>query len=338
MRKTFRVQCLSRATLLLIALTSNFFLAAPVSAQDAVSHPPANNSNSSSSSATSTQQTIIVRGEEVPSAYGAPPAQSRSRFSNLVNAYVLPPYAVYAAAIYEGDALRFNRPDHNYTAEVELGLPNRFGIAFENAVETFRGTTQERSFSLEVRYALAEWDKIPLNPTIFFEYKFGIGDILHDEGPPEKGGPGEAQEFLEEHNPLPDAVEVRLLLAENFGQVEWALNGFVEQETSGDRGREYGFAQAAMVPILLPKERLKVGVEMQFTTFTDQGIRDDPSYRFIIGPTIAWKPSKNTRFDVSPLFGTTDDSPRASVFAVFSYVFGGSEGTEAEVPTSTRNR
>ncbi len=38
---------------------------------------------------------------------------------------------------------------------------------------------------------------------------------------------------------------------------------------------------------------------------SDKGIRDDPSYRFIIGPTIAWKPSANMRFDVSPLFGVT---------------------------------
>jgi hypothetical protein len=312
------------------------------SAQDAVSgpHPAATNSASPvpSNSVNRTEQTIIVQGEEVPSAYGAPPALSRSRFSNLVNAYVLPPYAVYAGLIYQGDALRFNRPDHSFTEEVELGLPYRFGVAVENQIETFRGTTQERSFSLEGRYALADWDKIPLNPTLFVEYKFGIGDILHDEGPPEPAGKGEAEDFLNEHNPLPDAVEVRLLLAETFGDFEWALNGFFEQETSGDRGREYGFAQSAMVPIILPRERLKVGVEMQFTTFTDKGIRDDPSYRFIIGPTIAWKPSKNTRFDVSPLFGATDDSPRASVFAVFSYVFGGSEGTEAEAPASTRNR
>ena len=281
---------------------------------------------------------MVVRGEEVPSSYGAPPALSRSRFSNLVNAYVLPPGAVYAALIYEGDALKFNRPDHSFTEEVEFGLPYRFGVAIENQVETFRGTTQERSFSFEARYALADWDKIPLNPTIFVEYKVGIGDILHDEGPPEAAGPGEAQEFLNEHNPLPDAIEVRLLLAETFGEVEWALNGFFEGETRGDRGREYGFAQSAMVPVILPNERLKVGAEMQFTTFTDKGIRNDPSYRFIVGPTIAWKPSKNTRLDVSPLFGTTDDSPRASVFAVFSYVFGGSEGTEAEAPASTRNR
>ncbi len=115
--------------------------------------------NQTTKTAAATETTIMVQGEEVPSAYGAPPALSRSRFSNLVNAYVLPPWGVYAAAIYEGDALRFNRPDHNYTAEVELGLPYRFGVAIENAVETFRGVTQERSFSVEGRYAFADWDR-----------------------------------------------------------------------------------------------------------------------------------------------------------------------------------
>lgn len=291
-----------------------------------------------------TSQAVVVRGEEVPSAYGAPPALSRSRFSNLVNAYVLPPGAVYGGLIYEGDALKFDRPDHNFTEEIEIGLPYRFGIAFENAVETYRGTTQERSFSVELRYALADWDRIPLNPTFFVEYKFGIGHVLHDEGPPEKLGPGEALDFLHANMPLPDAVEGRVLFAEEFfGKLEWALNVFFEQEVGGDRGREYGFAQSAMIPVWLPKERLKVGVEMQLTIFSDRGIREDPkaseSDRFIIGPTIAWKPSKNTRLDVSPLFGVTTDAPRAQVFAVFSYLFGGgSEREQAEAPSSTRNR
>ena len=39
----------------------------------------------------STEQPVVVTAEEVPSAYGAPPGFSRSRFSNAVNAYVLPP-------------------------------------------------------------------------------------------------------------------------------------------------------------------------------------------------------------------------------------------------------
>jgi len=301
----------------------------------------ANNHSVRAQSAVSEQE-IVVTGEEVPSAYGAPPGFSRSRFSNLTNAYVLPPWAVYAGIIYQGDALRFNRPDHMFTEEVEVGLPYRFGIAIENSIEAFRGNVQDRSFSIEARYALADWNKIPLNPTIFAEWKFGIGDILHDEGPPEPLGKGEAQAFINEHNPLPDAYEVRLLLSQDFFEkVEWALNGFFEQEVTGDRGREYGFAQSAMMPILLPGERLKAGVEMQFTTFTDKGIRDMPSYRFIIGPTIAWKPTRNTRLDVSPLFGTTDDSPRASVFVVFSMLFGppgASEAEHGEAPASTRNR
>jgi hypothetical protein len=147
---------------------------------------------------------------------------------------------------------------------------------------------------------------------------------------------GEAEEFLNERNPWPDAYEVRLLLLQDFCEkVEWAFNAFFKQEVGGDRGREYGFSQSAVIP-LLPSERLKTGVKMQLTAFTDKGIRGNPSYRFILGPTIAWKPTSNTRFDVSPLFGVTADAPRVSVFAVFSMLFGGAG--EAEAPASTRNR
>ncbi len=286
-------------------------------------------------------QPLIVTGEEVPSSYGATPDFSRSRFSNLTNAYVLPPGAVYAGLVYQGDSLKFNRPDHMLTQEVEIGLPHRFGIAFENSIENHRGTTQERTFSIEGRYALADWNKIPLNPTFFVEYKFGIGDILHDEGPPEMVPQGEGRAFLEEHMPLPDSVEVRLLLAQDFSnKVEWAANFFYEQETGGDRGREVGFSQSLMFPILLSNDRLKAGAEMQYTSFTDSGLRAEgtKSARVIIGPTVAWKPSKNTRLDVSPLFGVTDDAPHASVFVVFSMLFGGSESQQAEAPASTRNR
>src|SRR5256885_13947778 len=96
-----------------------------------------------------TIQPIHVTGEEVPSSYGATPGFSRSRFSNLTQAYVLPPGAVFAGLIYPGDSLRFNRPDHMLTQEIEIGLPCRFGIAFENSIESFRGHTQERTFSIE---------------------------------------------------------------------------------------------------------------------------------------------------------------------------------------------
>jgi hypothetical protein len=291
---------------------------------------------------TAQSERIVVTGEEVPSAYGATPSFSRSRFSNLTQAYVLPPGAVFAGLIYQGDALMFNRPDHRLTQEIEIGLPNRFGLAFENTIENFRGRTQEQTVSVEARYAFADWNQIPLNPTVFVEYKFGVGHILHDEGPPEPLPKGEAEEFLSEHEPLPDAYELRLLLAQDFTNgVEWAANIFFEQEIGGDRGREVGVASSLMFPSFLPHERLKLGIETQYTAFTDSGIRmegEPRSDRWVIGPTVAWKPSKHTRLDVSPLFGITHDAPRASVFVVFSMFFGGAESPQAEAPASTRNR
>jgi hypothetical protein len=297
---------------------------------------------------TAVSEQVVVAGEEVPSAYGAPPGISRTRFSPLITAYVLPPGAVYAGLVYEGDAFRHGPPDHLFTEEVEVGLPRRFGLAFEIAQERFNGDFQNKSFSVEARYALADWNKIPLNPTLFAEYKFGTGRVLHEERPPEENMAEEELardthlnlEPIEEAKPkMPDAYEFRLLLAEDFRErIEWAMNWFFEQEIGFDRGREWGFAQSAVIPIWLEHERLKAGVEMQYRNFTDKDTRDDPLHSFVVGPTIAWKPSANTRVDVSPLFGCTDDAPRAQVFVVFSMLFGPGGETGAEAPASTRNR
>src|SRR6266511_4380986 len=285
---------------------------------------------------TTTEEEIVVTAEEVPSAYGAPPGISRSRFSNTTQAYVLPPCSFFFGEVYEGQGFRHGPPDHVFNQEIEMGLPYHFGIAAEAKFELFNGGGGAETVSLEARWALADWNKIPLNPTLFAEYKFGVGTIRHEDVPPPPGG-GEEEE---EGGPpkVPDAYEVRLLLAQEFfGRVEWAMNWFFEKENTGDRGREWGFSQSVMTPILLPNERLKVGVEMEYKNFTVKDTRGDPMNSFVIGPTIAWKPTSQTRLDVSPLFGCTNDSPVADVFVAFSWLFG-SERAEAEAPVSTRFR
>jgi hypothetical protein len=79
-------------------------------------------------------------------------------------------------------------------------------------------------------------NKIPLNPTLFAEYKFGIGPLneiaeLGSQPKEEKSGDQGPKR-------TPDAFEARLLLAEDFcDKVEWAFNLFLEQEVGGDRGR-----------------------------------------------------------------------------------------------------
>jgi hypothetical protein len=324
--------------------------------------------NSLLAQTTTTEESIVVTAEEVPGAYGAPPAFSESRFSPLTNAYVLPPGGVYTSLIYEDDVVHFRSPDHHWTQEIEIGLPYRFNVAIENDVQRYNGDLQDSTFSVEARYAFADWDKIPLNPTIFAEYKTGIGNILHDEGAPTPGhkfGPG----GFDTSEQIPDAYELRLLLSEDFfHRIEWALNTFFEQETSGDRGREWGIAQSVVTPIHLfhpapppppdhknvqtknvqpvagtavPAEDLKVGIECQFRSFSDKFSRGTPYNSFVIGPTASWKPTPSFGLAVSPLFGVNHKSPIMQLFVVVSYLWGpGGPGAEAggEAPVSTRNR
>src|SRR3954468_23844171 len=223
-------------------------------------------------------ESVVVTGEtDIRSAYGAPGTFSRTRFSPTTTAYVLPPFQFLLATIYEGDAFQHGPPDNIFTQELEMGLPHRFGIAAETALERFNGGGGFETVSLEGRYALADWGKIPLNPTLFVEYKFGVGPIRHEEGPApppggeeEEGGPPQ----------IPNAYELRLLLAQDFGdKVEWAMNFFFEKENTGDRGREWGVAQSVTKPIILPNERLKVGLEMQYQNFTVKDTRGDPMHR-----------------------------------------------------------
>ena len=134
------------------------------------------------------EEHVVVTGDDVTSAYGAPGGLSRARFAPLTSAYVLPPWTFYFGEIYEGDAFRHGLPDHLFTQEVELGLPHRFGVAAETELERFNGGGGFQTVSLEGRYALADWNKIPLNPTLFAEYKFGVGTIRHEEGPPPPPG------------------------------------------------------------------------------------------------------------------------------------------------------
>jgi hypothetical protein len=318
---------------------------------------------------TAESEQLVITGTPLPSAYGAPPAFSQSRFAPLTNAYVLPPGAVYASLIYEDDVVHFRNPDHHWTEECEIGLPYRINVAIENDIQRYDGDLQDATFSFEARYAFADWDKIPLNPTIFTEYKMGLGNILHDEGAPtpaHKFGPG----GFDKGEDIPDAYELRLLLSEDFvDRIEWAMNTFFEQETAGDRGREWGIANSIVTPIHLfnapppppvhdsknvqsknpepvagatePWEEVKVGIESQFRSFSDKFSRGTPYNSFVIGPTAAWKPTRATRLDISPLFGVNHKSPVMELFVVFSYYFGGGgPGTEAggEAPASTRNR
>src|SRR5215213_7771663 len=70
-----------------------------------------------------TDEQVVVTGDDIGSAYGAPGGFSRTRFAPLTTAYVLPPWTFFVGTIYEGDAFRHGPPDHQFTEEIEMGLP-----------------------------------------------------------------------------------------------------------------------------------------------------------------------------------------------------------------------
>jgi hypothetical protein len=258
---------------------------------------------------------VVVQAEELPTAYGAPPDLSHGRISTLTKSYVLSPFSFELEAGYEAAIFRHGLPAQLFRQEIEMGLPARFTVGMQNQVEHFAGDTHDRSLTLEARYALANWNKLPLNPTISAEYRFGFNNTSQDSG------------------------ELALLLSHDFPHlIEWAMNIFVDREFDGREAVSGGFAQSIEIPVLLPEEKLEVGLEMQYRSGGESiGPLVSPK-GFAIGPTLAWRPTKNARFDLSPLLGCSDHTPAVQAFAVFSFSFGGPATTEVEMPTSARGR
>jgi hypothetical protein len=254
---------------------------------------------------------VTVEAEELPSAYGAPPDLSHGRISTLTRSYVLAPFSFEVEAAFEQQTFRHDTPAMFFGQEIEMGCPARFTVGLTNDVAHFHGDIREHSFGLEARYALADWDKLPLNPTISAGHRFGIRSAAEDSG------------------------ELALLVSHSFPNlVEWALNVFVDHGFSGKAFTTAGFAQSVEIPLLLPEEKLEMGIEMQYRSYRDRLPVEPEGRGFVIGPTLAWRPTKHARFDLSPLIGCTHDAPAVQLFAIFSVSLGNEN--EAESPASAR--
>src|SRR4030088_37374 len=256
---------------------------------------------------------IVIEGEELPSAYGAPPDLSHGRISWLTKSDVLSPFSFELEAGYEGAVFHHGLPVQVFRQEIEMGLPARFTVGMQNQIEHFAGDTRDRSFTLEARYALANWNKLPLNPAISAEYRFGLSNALSDSG------------------------EIALLISHDFPHlIEWAMNIFVDREFGGKDSTSAGFAHSIEMPVLLPEEKLEVGLEMQYRSGGETAGFHRTTKGLAVGPTLAWRPTKKIRFDLSPLIGCSDHTPALQVFAVFSFSFGGPATGDVETPASAR--
>lgn len=225
--------------------------------------------------------------------------------------YVQPPWQVEEETGWDATYGRSGTPVHLLTQEIELGLPYRFQVDYEYAEGIDHGIWDTASQSAELRWAFAEWGKIPLNPTIKFEWKFT--------------------------NHAADSYELNLALGEDFGpRWHWGANLFFEQQVGDDRETEHTISQALSYSVI--DEKFGVGVEMELKDETDNLDRNSHLV-FLIGPSVQWRPTPRTHLDVVPLLGTTGPSPRIETLVFFGFDFGpGSEHHEGITPASLRNR
>jgi hypothetical protein len=210
--------------------------------------------------------------------------------------------------------------EQRFMEEIEIGLPHRFQLDVYHGWGSETGDDGSNAqnawknefLSAEVRYALADWGKIPCNPTLYAEYTYNIS--------------------------APDQVELKLLLGDQIGQnIHWGLNFAREEEIADPLHLEYEIAQAASYTLI--DQKLSVGYEWQYSVESDTGDRANPEKSFGIGPSLQWRPTRNTHLDIVPLIGLSHDAPRIESFVVFGIDFGPESKAPAVLePAALRGR
>lgn len=249
--------------------------------------------------------------EEAPGAYGQPEWLGARRFATT-RAYIQQdPWEIGVEQWWRSRRDGGNW-SHLFQEEIELGLPYRFqlDLYYDWTLENHHAEYEDTA--IELRWAFADWGKIPLNPTLYLEYKFVD---------PDRGG---------------DVLEPKLLLAEDFGcGWHWAMNFVWEKERTDSQSEEWAVTQAISKTII--DSKLSVGLEMTYKWETAIGSRDNPEKQFNIGPSVQWRPTPESHIDVVTLFGTTKDGPDFEGWLVLGWDFGsGTKSDKSFAPVTRR--
>lgn len=251
----------------------------------------------------------VLSEDDPVGVYGQPEWTAHRRWVRT-RAYVLPEGQVEFEQWWRGTFDHGEGPGHLFQSEIGIGLPHRFQFDLYGNFEHEDGTTKWTTLQPELRWALANWGEIPLNPTLYAEYKW-------------------------QHH-ANDVAEGKILFAEDIADgIHWAGNLSVEQELGGEREQELAITQAIAVPVV--DRRFSVGVELEYDRVTVKGGRDDAEDAYYVGPSFQWRPTENTHLDIVPLRGL-HDAHDWRIFVVFGIDFGGAKPREASMPVSSKSR
>ena len=209
---------------------------------------------------------------------------------------------------------RDNTVSHRSLSEVEIGLPYRLQLDIYADVEGDNtGAFHYQSTNFELRWALADWNKIWGNPTLYAEYK--VAD--------EHWGP--------------DVYELKLLLGGDIApKLHWGVNFVWEAETGDEREQEFQITGGFSYSVL--DSKLGIGVEAKYDRETVRNQRGEPDDIFLIGPSLQFRLTERLHLDLVCLFGANNVSPRQEGWFIIGYDFGKISGGEEYHPASGMGR
>ncbi len=262
----------------------------------------------------------LIRSDSTLVGPYAQPQWTTQRPFPTTRAYVLPPGMVEFEQWVRPTWGSFDEaPEYRMLEEVAMGLPGRFQLdlyerwniepnSFGDNVANHEGV------QIELRWAIADWGVIPLNPTLYAEWI-------------ERGGPQDKA----------DKYELKLLLADNLtDRIFYATNFILEQEVEDDRETELGLSSAVGMTII--ERKLMAGMELVYQSDTLKINRNDSTQVFRLGPSVQWRIGNRWFLDVVGLFDT-DRNEAAQMYIVLGYQFGHRAGPVsgyAGGPISTR--
>jgi hypothetical protein len=230
----------------------------------------------------------------------AQPRWTAQRLFGETRIYVIPEGTVEFEYWLAPELHRNHEPtDFTHQFEVEFGLPYHFQLdlyAVANQAGP-KGQLQFNEQKVEMRWALADWGKIPGNPALYLEWN--------------------------PRNLLPPHVEGKLLLG---GQIRsgwhWGSNFVFEHEAGGlqENSKEWTLG----VSRVIRESKFSFGAESKLAFVNEKdslGHREPNDKEWGIGPSFQLRPLPAMHLDVATLFGATHDAPRAQVFVVLGWEF-----------------
>jgi hypothetical protein len=236
-----------------------------------------------------------LREEDRIGSYGQPRWTARRLFPTT-RVYVVP----------EGEIqfehwTRVMVPDEGATTvetqyEVEIGLPHRFQLDLYHVTSKTGGEGEldiaEQKY--EVRYALADWGNLWMNPTLYLEYVSRDAEV--------------------------DKIESKLLLGDELAEGwHFGTNLVFEREMGGEGENEYELT--AGIAHTMIDETLSLGGELKAALVDTHADRGDYAKELEIGPSLQYRPLPQMHIDFAPLIGIGSDSRAADIFLVLGWEF-----------------